>query len=142
MRVAARSILVNGKFDAIIDTNTIVAMWHKLGNVQDMLEQVDYGYLPIQVVGELYYGARHSARPNEGIERIRVLLGRSNTITTASIYGDVKAKLRGSGTLIPESDIWIASCALRWELPVVTRDEHFHKVEGLKIVPWGIPTST
>jgi predicted nucleic acid-binding protein len=36
----------------------------------------------------------------------------------------------------PENDVWIAALALQHRLPVVSRDRHFDRVEGLERRSW------
>ena len=42
----------------------------------------------------------------------------------------------GKGHPVPENDIWIAALALENNLTLVTRDEHFKKIDELKKVVW------
>lgn len=55
---------------------------------------------------------------------------------TARLYGEVKNSLRKKGHPIPENDIWIAATALQHGLILVSRDEHFAEVEGLRAEKW------
>ncbi len=92
------------------------------------------------VLGELYFGANKSARISENLRRIEefiadyLLLGCDKG--TAEIYGRVKNQLRSKGRPIPENDIWIAAQAIQHGLTLVTRDEHFKKVDGLTLKAW------
>jgi predicted nucleic acid-binding protein len=40
------------------------------------------------------------------------------------------------GSRIPENDLWIAAMAQEHQLPLVTRDQHFSLVTGLKALFW------
>ena len=51
---------------------------------------------------------------------------------TAELFG-VRAELRRRGKLIPDLDLLIAATALRHDLTVISRDEHFRRVPGLKL---------
>lgn len=53
---------------------------------------------------------------------------------TTHHYAAVVRQLRRNGTMIPTNDIWIAAQALQHNLTLDTRDDHFKKVEGLKLV--------
>lgn len=55
---------------------------------------------------------------------------------TSERYGQVKAELAGIGKLIPENDIWIAAMARQFDLPLVTRDQHFASVLALNTLAW------
>ena len=56
--------------------------------------------------------------------------------TTAQHYGEIKNLLREKGRPIPENDIWIAAIANQHNLTLVSRDNHFDKVEGLSLERW------
>ena len=55
---------------------------------------------------------------------------------TARHYSQIKSDLRAQGRPVPENDIWIAAVALQHGLVLVTRDEHFGQVGGLKTERW------
>jgi len=40
------------------------------------------------------------------------------------------------GNPVPENDIWIAALAMEHDLSLVTRDEHFKKIDDLKRTAW------
>jgi len=140
MKVVGRSITVSGSGTAILDTNTIIALWHGKGNADTLVSQFDYLCLPLHVLGELYYGAFQGSTNQALLEKIAQLLERFNLLLpdaqTAHAYGTLKAELRSVGALIPESDIWIASCAIRYGLPIITRDKHFERVPGIVVHAW------
>ena len=55
---------------------------------------------------------------------------------TAGRYAEVRDELRAKGRPIPENDVWIAALARQHGLPVVTHDDHFEHVEGLRRLVW------
>ena len=55
---------------------------------------------------------------------------------TAWEYARIKIDLRSKGRPIPENDIWIAATARQHGLTLVTRDQHFSAVDGLKCDAW------
>jgi tRNA(fMet)-specific endonuclease VapC len=59
------------------------------------------------------------------------------TKETADVFGQVKDQLQRAGTPIPMNDVWIAAQALETGSVVVTYDEHFKKVPGLRL--WDTP---
>ena len=131
---------MSGSDTAIVDTNTIIALWHGKGNADKLVSQFDHLCMPLHVLGELYYGAFQGS-PNQALlDKIAQLLECFNLLLpdeqTALAYGTLKAELRRAGTLIPESDIWIASCAIRYGLPILSRDKHFECVPGLIVHAW------
>jgi tRNA(fMet)-specific endonuclease VapC len=129
---------MNGK--RLLDTNIVVAFLTGDQQVQERLDAVTELLIPIVVLGELYYGAAHSGRPQENaimvetFARSCVLLGID--VQTAQLYGLLKAEQRIKGRPIPENDLWVAACARQHNLVLVTRDRHFDRVAGLSTEVW------
>jgi tRNA(fMet)-specific endonuclease VapC len=48
----------------------------------------------------------------------------------------VRASLKKAGRPIPANDVWIAALAIQHRLPVMSRDEHFDVVPGLRRQGW------
>ena len=96
--------------------------------------------MPSTVLGELYYGARKSAHAAGNLARIDDFAGSVAVLScdalTAQYYGQIKDRLRLKGRPIPENDIWVASVAQQFGLPLATRDEHFREVDGLAVGVW------
>jgi tRNA(fMet)-specific endonuclease VapC len=97
-------------------------------------------FLPVIVVGELYYGAHKSSRVAENLVRTEEFSGSIAVLgcdeTTAEEYGRIKAALKAKGRPIPDNDIWIAAIAKQHSLVLATRDQHFSEVEGLLTESW------
>ena len=53
---------------------------------------------------------------------------------TAKHSARISVALEESGRPIPENDLWIAAVALELEMPLVTRDAHFDRIEGLAVI--------
>jgi len=56
--------------------------------------------------------------------------------TTAERYAEIREELRRKGRPIPANDLWIAALARQHALPLLSRDQHFDSVPGLKRVGW------
>lgn len=127
-----------GKF--LLDTNIITAWMKGEKEIADNIEKSSNVYIPIIVLGELYYGAAYSTKVQKNTTVIRKLSNRYKILLIdeeATIeYGKIKAALRAQGSPIPENDIWIAATALRHSLTLVTRDKHFNEVRKLKLKSW------
>jgi tRNA(fMet)-specific endonuclease VapC len=124
----------------LLDTNIVIAL---LAGEQAVVERVRATaavYVPVVALGELYYGARKSARTAENLERVAAFARAAAVLAcdseTALVYGEVKAALRSLGKPIPENDLWIAAIARQHALLLVTRDEHFSIVPGLEVDRW------
>ena len=96
--------------------------------------------ISVVVLGELYYGAQKSRRVDENLRRINRLLTEAvlleNDAGTAFEYGLIRNELRLQGRPIPENDLWVAAAARQHGLVLVSRDNHFTYVEGLKLEAW------
>jgi len=58
------------------------------------------------------------------------------TQRTASWYADIRSELRRIGKPIPANDAWIAALGREHNLPVLSRDQHFDHVPGLRRLTW------
>lgn len=129
---------MSGKY--LLDTNIVIALWGGDNDVVRQFNQNMLVYVPSIVFGELYYGAKKSARSDLNLARIDEFASSVEMIDVdfrdARLYGEIKDQLRKNGRPIPENDIWIAALAMRHELTLVTRDAHFQSVQGLKIEMW------
>jgi tRNA(fMet)-specific endonuclease VapC len=56
--------------------------------------------------------------------------------SVAARYARVRFDLKQRGNPIPENDIWIAAACLDLEVPLLSRDDHFKLVPGLKVISW------
>src|ERR1700760_3076624 len=96
----------------LLDTNIIV---NCLRNEQSTIEKLNAFseiFIPSITVGELYFGAYHSANPAKHLLQLEQFLPNQTILLpdtlTADLYGNIKADLRRIGKPIPENDIWIA----------------------------------
>ncbi|MBI4660013.1 MAG: PIN domain-containing protein [Verrucomicrobia bacterium] len=89
---------------------------------------------------ELHFGAHRSPNPARNLERIERFVNAVVLVpvdaTTAALYGQLKAELMTAGQIIPDNDLWIAALAKQHDLMLVSRDQHFGHVLGLKWVVW------
>ncbi len=95
----------------------MIALWANDATVTSQLAAASEVFVPIIVLGELYYGARKSAWSATNIARIDEFAARSSILlcdlTTAQQYGAIKNALRAKGRPIPENDLWIAAI-VKW----------------------------
>ncbi|MBI2862741.1 MAG: type II toxin-antitoxin system VapC family toxin [Chloroflexi bacterium] len=54
-------------------------------------------------------------------------------VDAARHYGRVRSRLRSEGLLIPDNDLWLAATAVRHDLTLISFDQHFTRVPGLKV---------
>lgn len=124
----------------LLDTNIITSWIKGERSIADRVEKAMTVYIPIIVLGELYYVASYSTQVQRNIAVIKKLFSRYKVLlideTTSMEYGKIKSSLRKKGLPIPENDIWIAAIAIRHKLTLATRDKHFNEVIGLKLKAW------
>jgi tRNA(fMet)-specific endonuclease VapC len=122
------------------DTNIVIALLGGDLHVQRRIDAIPEILVSPVVLGELSYGAAHSARPQQNAAAVEGFAGTCTVVQidmeTARMYGLIKAELRRKGRPIPENDLWIAASARQHDLLLMTRDPHFKRVEGLGIESW------
>jgi len=129
---------MNGKH--LLDTNIIVALFKNDDNVRNQIAASPEVFVPAIAMGELYYGAQHSAHIEKNMNQVREFATNSTVlacdVATAEHYGQIKNELKTKGHPLPENDVWIAAIAKQHSLTVVTRDQHFKEIEGLHLEKW------
>ncbi len=129
---------MSGKY--LLDTNIVIALFAEDIAVQKHMAKAGEIFIPVIVIGELFFGAFKSGRPRANTVRIENFAA-GNTILACDIgtsreYGRIKNLLHKKGHPIPENDIWIAALAMEHGLTLVSCDEHFKKIDGLKRAAW------
>lgn len=124
----------------ILDTNALSALFGGDRSIAQALEEEDRHHLPVIVIGEYRYGLTRS-RDRGRLGRLLDLLIHHSIVLpieveTTAHYAALREELRLMGRPIPENDLWIAALARQHDLPVVTRDDHFDHVPGLRRVNW------
>jgi tRNA(fMet)-specific endonuclease VapC len=124
----------------ILDTNALAAFIDGEPAVGVRLSAESQVAIPVIVLGEFRYGISGS-RYRDKYERwltdhlsdFEIL---TVTESTTFTYARVRASLKKLGRLIPANDAWIAALALQHRLAVMSRDEHFDAVPGLRREAW------
>jgi tRNA(fMet)-specific endonuclease VapC len=129
---------MNGKH--LLDTNIVIALFKGDEDVRDQIAASSEVFVPAIAIGELNYGARHSAHVEKNLSQVREFAASSAVLacdmTTAEHYGQIKNELKMKGQPLPENDVWIAAIARQHSLTVVTRDQHFKEIEELLLEEW------
>ncbi|RFM27938.1 type II toxin-antitoxin system VapC family toxin [Deminuibacter soli] len=122
----------------LLDTSIIVHAFRSNNDISERLDAIEDIYVPVTVIGELYYGAYKSNETQKQLNRLQSFLQNCRIIptdvSTADIYGAVKTALARKGKPIPENDMWIAAAAIQYGLPLFTSDKHFLEIEGIQLV--------
>ena len=90
-------------------------------------------------VGEFYFGAekaRWGEKRRQRLEQtLRKFLVIPYDIEIARCYGRLVAERQGNGNPISSNDGWIAACAVRHSVPLVTHNSrHFDDISGLEVI--------
>jgi len=129
---------MGGRF--LLDTNIIIAIFAYDRSVLEALKAANEVFVASIVLGELFYGAYKSAHADTNIFKIEEFASvcpvLNCDIGTSREYGKIKNALRIKGQPIPENDIWIAALAFQHNLTLVSRDQHFKKIDGLRMEAW------
>ncbi len=129
---------MNGKF--LLDTNIVIAIFANDASVISSLEKTEEVFVPVIVLGELYYGAHKSSRAEANMTRIdefaKVCSILACDAETSRLYGEIKNALRLKGRPVPENDIWIGALARQHAMTLVSRDDHFKEIDELVALAW------
>lgn len=129
---------MNGKH--LLDTNIIVALFKDDDDVRNQIAASPEVFVPAIAIGELCYGALHSAHVEKNMNQVREFAENSTVLAcdlaTAEHYGQIKNDLKTKGHPLPENDVWIAAIEKQHSLTVVTRDQHFTEIDGLLLEEW------
>lgn len=123
----------------LLDTNRYGDVVNRDRVVIDRLQIATEVWLPLVALGEIRLGFMLGSRRTANERRLGEFLQLQGVGVlipdeeTTRHYAGIAASLRKRGTPIPTNDIWIAAQALQHNLTLDTRDEHFHKVPGLKV---------
>lgn len=91
------------------------------------------------VIGELYRGAYRSQDRERHLTNIEQRVLPAVTvlpydIDTAKVFGEIRANLEESGTILPDADIQIAATAIEHNLELITGNlRHFNRISDLKL---------
>lgn len=123
--------------DYLLDSNIVIDIFRGDQTAIARVKAIKTVYVPVIVIGELYYGANKSNQTPkrlleiEQLERMVIIM--DVTKSTARVYGEIKDQLRIKGKPIPENDVWIAAIAKEHDLTLLTRDKHFDNLDGIAI---------
>ncbi len=124
----------------ILDTNAISAVVDGDPAIEPKLLAAAVAAIPVIALGEYRFGVAQSKKRavyeawlRENLPLFRIL---SIDAETAEAYAEARLELRISGTPIPVNDLWIAALARQHRLPILSRDQHFDAVKGVRRIGW------
>ena len=90
-------------------------------------------------IGELLFGAYKRKWGHTKLEHLKSRLRSVVTVpydmAVCQSYAEIKTRLEISGKPIPDNDLWIAACAIRHSIPLVSNNRaHFERISELILI--------
>lgn len=90
-------------------------------------------------VGELLFGASKkkwgNARVEELKQRLRSVITVPFDFSLCQVYADLKTRLLSMGRNCADNDLWIAACAVRHSIPLISNNrQHFENIPDLVLI--------
>jgi tRNA(fMet)-specific endonuclease VapC len=124
----------------LLDTSVLVLSLKLDAGIRARMAAATTLFIPSVALGELCYGAQHSAQPDASLAEVDDLASSATILpadaATARIFGRIKHQQRAKGFMLPDNDLWIAATALHYGLTLAARDAHFTWVDGLAQEQW------
>ena len=125
----------------LLDTDWAINYLNRVPRTVSRVDELRPEGIGISIISiaELYEGVLNSHDPARN-ERLMLEFLRHHAmidldVTTCRIFGMERARLRATGTLIPDTDLLIGATALRHNLTLLSNNRrHFGRLPGLNIV--------
>ena|SRR2546425_1268127 len=90
-------------------------------------------------VGELLFGARKknwgASKLTDLNQRLRSVVIIPYDLEICVTYADLKVRVQQMGRPVADNDLWIAACAVRHQIPLVSNNrDHYSHIPGLVII--------
>lgn len=123
----------------VLDTNIYIDFGLGTKEVVDLIATRSAEiFLPVIVVGELFYGFKKGNRGKENEKKLHHFVDKLGVTIidvneeVARKYSLIYSALSAKGTPIPVNDVWIAACCMNTGGTLLTRDRHFEHVEQIE----------
>jgi tRNA(fMet)-specific endonuclease VapC len=124
----------------IVDTNALSAAADDDPGVIAILARSEQMAIPVIVLGEYRYGiaqSRHRVTYEKWLTRLlHDCIALDITEPTTRHYADLMLELKRLGEPIPTNDLWIAALCRQHSRSLLSRDQHFDAVAGVKRISW------
>lgn len=126
----------------LLDTNVLVAASRGNTFIQNKINTIGASqcYISEITLAELYYGAACSLRPEQNTSKVEALCSCLNILNISPVlkkFAEEKSKLRTSGEMIEDADIFVGSTALFYGLTLATGNtKHLGRMQGLELENW------
>jgi tRNA(fMet)-specific endonuclease VapC len=124
----------------ILDTNALSAVADGETGAIAQIAKATTLTVPVIVLGEYRFGLAQSRRRAEYEHWLGRFLAACRVLDvtegTAGQYAELRAELKRAGTPIPANDAWIAALCRQHAQPILSQDDHFDLVKGVRRVNW------
>jgi tRNA(fMet)-specific endonuclease VapC len=124
----------------LLDTNIVIYYFGEDADIVARLDALETVFLPLFVLGELYYGVFNSDRKTANLAKLSQFIGKFDILypdeETSRQYGQIKAELQQKGRPLPDNDIWLAALTRQHKHTLASRDQHFSFVDGILWESW------
>ena len=123
----------------ILDTNAYTGLLSGDEQILSAVASAEVVFMSIFVLGELYAGFLGGSKQRQNLEILKRFLTKPSvkilnaTAETAEVFGTLKNMLKQAGTPLPIDDVWIAAHGIETGSVIVTRDQHFRKIAGIRL---------
>ena len=115
----------------LADSNILIDYYRN--RESELAKKIDS--LPVAICGVVKSEVLHGARTNEEIDNILESFTTFDLLHTDEYdfegVGFMLQTLRENGITLPLADVMIAFCAMKYDVPLWTRDGHFRLIQGL-----------
>ena len=124
----------------IVDTNALSAAAEHEPAAMQAVAGADRLLIPVIVLGEYLFGIAHSRRHKDYERWLAGFVADSAVVEidadTARHYAQIRTELKVAGRPIPSNDVWIAALCRQHASTLISRDQHFDSVQGIKRIAW------
>jgi tRNA(fMet)-specific endonuclease VapC len=128
----------------ILDTDILVALLkgapEATEKIRSLEEQGNQVSTTLITAYELLKGAQISYKAQENLTKVRDLFSSLHILelsyNACEEASKIYRELRKTGTMIGEFDILIAAITRACDETLLTQDEHFELIRGMKIINW------
>ncbi|KAA3636584.1 MAG: type II toxin-antitoxin system VapC family toxin [Bacteroidetes bacterium] len=123
----------------LLDTNAYTALMRNEPQVVAVLGKAEEIFVPVIVLGELFFGFAKGNRNKENLNLLNDFLSLpgvsilNTSIETAEIFAQILLALRKKGKPIPTNDIWIAALAVETGALVISFDTHMSYIDQIRL---------
>ena len=125
----------------VLDTDIVAELERGNARVISALKELLVRYpgnlvVPSSVYAEVYYGLLSCSREKaaEGLERLESYEVLAFDKAAAQVFSKLKSDLEKTGQIIPVFDLVTSAIVIQAGAVLVSNDEHFKRVSGLKLV--------